>query len=125
MRSRIRLIALTAAALMALAAAHAGAQTSPERAARAAASCSVPDYPGSGYFTSLTVKRVQCKTGRKLALAYYRCRTENGRGGRCKRKRVMRFRCHEVRTSIQTELDGRVTCKRGLKRVVHTYQQDL
>ena len=34
----------------------------------AARSCSVPDYPGSGYFTSLTVKGASCATGRKLAL---------------------------------------------------------
>ncbi|HET8759162.1 MAG TPA: hypothetical protein VFM58_24300 [Solirubrobacteraceae bacterium] len=93
--------------------------------AQAAKACSVPEYPGSGYFTSLTVKRVECRTGRKLALAYYRCRTQDGRRGKCHRARVMRFRCHEVRQSIATELDGRVTCKRGRKKVVHSYQQNL
>jgi len=27
--------------------------------------------------------------------------------------------------SIPTELDARVTCKRGAKRVIHSYQQNL
>ena len=93
--------------------------------AHAAKACSVPAYPGSGYFTSLTVKRVTCRTGRKLALAYYYCRVKNGPAGKCHRRRVMKFRCHEVRQSIPTELDGRVTCKRGGRKVVHTYQQNL
>ena len=125
MRLRIRWVALATMTLTALGAAEAGAIGSPERAARAAASCAVPDYPGSGYFTSLTVRRVSCRTGRRLALAYYRCRTKNGPAGRCKRARVLRYRCHEVRTSIETEINGRVTCKRGRKRVIHTYQQNL
>ena len=43
--------------------------------APAARGCSPPKYPGVGYFTSLTVKGVGCATGRKLALAYYHCRT--------------------------------------------------
>jgi hypothetical protein len=102
-----------------------GAQSVAQPAARAAKACSVPDYPGSGYFTSLRVRHVSCATGRKLALAYYRCRTEDGPAGKCHRARVMRYRCHEVRQSISTELDGRVTCRRGVRRVVHSYQQNL
>jgi hypothetical protein len=125
MRSWIGLVALTTATLTAFGAAEAGSHGPPPAEVRAAGSCSVPDYPGSGYFTSLTVKRVGCATGRRLSLAYYRCRTKDGPAGKCKRERVMRYRCHEVRVSIETELDGRVTCKRGRKRVVHTYQQDL
>jgi hypothetical protein len=94
-------------------------------AARAARVCTPPDYPGSGYFTSLTVKHVGCSTGRKLAVAYYRCRIENGgRDGRCNR-RVMRYRCTEVRNRIATEIDARVRCRRGIKRIIHTYQQNL
>jgi len=92
--------------------------------AASAKACSPPKYPGNGYFTSLSVKNTTCSTGRKLALAYYRCRTENGKAGRCKR-RVMRYRCTETRTKIATEINGRVTCKRGTKRIVHTYQQNL
>jgi hypothetical protein len=93
--------------------------------ARAARDCRPPDYPGSGYFTSLTVRHVRCSTGRKLALAYYQCRIENGgRDGRCTR-RVMRYRCTEERNRIATEIDARVRCRRGIKRIIHTYQQNL
>ena len=108
---------LSILALLALVAALAAA---PSASAKA---CNPPDYPGNGYFTSLSVKNTTCSTGRKLALAYYRCRTENGKAGRCNR-RVMRYRCKETRTTIPTEINARVTCTRGAKRVVHTYQQN-
>jgi hypothetical protein len=84
----------------------------------------VPKYPGLGYFTSLTVTGVNCATGTKLALAYYRCRTRSGPSGRC-RQRVLGFGCSERRNSIPTEIDGRVTCRRQHGLVVHTYQQNL
>lgn len=90
----------------------------------AAKSCSPPAYPGSGYFTSLSVKSTTCAKGRAVALAHYRCRTENGRKGRCSR-RVKGFRCTERRESvISTEYNSRVTCTDGGKRVVFTYQQN-
>ena len=89
-----------------------------------ARACKVPKYPGSGYFTSLEVTRVDCGTGRKLALAYYRCRTKSGPEGRC-RTRVLRYRCSERRVRIPTELNARVTCRRGARKIVHTYQQNL
>jgi hypothetical protein len=114
-----------AACLLVFAVPAGGSQSASRPTAHAAQACSVPEYPGDGYFTSLRVKRVSCTTGRDLALAYYRCRTKHGRAGKCHKARVMRFRCHEVRMSIPTELDARVTCKRGLKRVVHSYQQNL
>ena len=88
-----------------------------------AKTCSAPKYPGSGYFTSLTVKGTSCATGRKLARAYYRCRTRSGRKGRCHR-RVLRYSCRERRQTIPTEIDGKVTCRRGARRIVHTYQQN-
>jgi hypothetical protein len=111
--------------LMAVAAPAGGFQDASRPTAHAAKTCSVPQYPGDGYFTSLSVKHVSCKTGRSLALAYYHCRIKHGRAGKCQKARVMHFRCHEVRMSIPTELDARVTCKRGGKRVVHSYQQNL
>jgi hypothetical protein len=93
-------------------------------ATSAARDCTPPDYPGSGYFTSLAVKGVGCAKGKRLALAYYRCRTETGKAGRCSR-RVKKFSCTEEREAIATEINGRVRCKRGAKRVTHTYQQNL
>jgi len=91
--------------------------------AAAARSCTTGKYPGSGYFTSLKVTKVGCKAGREVMLAHYRCRTENGKKGRCKRT-VLGYRCSERRNSIPTEINSRVTCKKGAKRVVYTYQQN-
>jgi hypothetical protein len=88
-----------------------------------AATCSTPKYPGSGYFTSLKVTHVSCATGRKFVVAYYKCRIKHGVSGRCTTK-VSGYRCKEKRNSISTEIDARVTCTRGSKKIVHTYQQN-
>jgi hypothetical protein len=112
---------LAAAAATAVVSASTPVSASP--VARSARNCSVPKYPGSGYFTSLNVTNTDCTTGRKLAVAYYHCRTRSGRAGHC-HQTVMGFHCYEKRNSIPTEIDGRVTCKRGKATVVHTYQQN-
>jgi hypothetical protein len=124
-RTRLRAAAVVAAAAVAVpvvaggpASAGAGQPT-----AQAAKSCSTPKYPGVGYFTSLNVYHVSCATGRKLVIAYYKCRTKHGKKGKC--SGVMGYRCTEKRVSIPTEFDARVTCKDGSKVVKHTYQQDL
>jgi hypothetical protein len=88
-----------------------------------AASCSIPKYPGQGYFTSLSVTGTGCATGRKVALSYYKCRIKKGKKGTCKSK-VLGYRCSEKRSTIPTEINARVTCKRGKATVVHTYQQN-
>ena len=111
---RLALAAAAACALLVVAA--------PTAAAR---DCQPPSYPGSGYFTSLSVKSTTCAKGKKLARAYYRCRIESGgKRGRCTRE-VMRYSCTETRQSISTEINARVSCKRGAKRITHTYQQNL
>ncbi len=92
-------------------------------AARAARNCSPPQYPGLGYFTSLTVTAVSCATGSKVAIAYYHCRTRHGPAGRC-HGGVLGFKCSEQRNSIPTEIDARVTCRYRNETVIHTYQQD-
>jgi hypothetical protein len=91
--------------------------------ARAATTCRAGKYPGSGYFTSLKVTHTSCSTGRKLEVAYYHCRLRHGVKGRCT-SRVMGYRCKEVRNSIPTEIDARVTCTSGSRKIVHTYQQN-
>ena len=112
--ARLAVPALAAPALLFIAVPSAGA----------ARDCQPPDYPGSGYFTSLSVKGTSCATGKRLALKYYRCRIDSGgRKGRCNR-RVMRYSCTETRQSIATEFNARVRCKRGSKRITHTYQQN-
>ena len=93
-------------------------------AVASAGTCSAPKYPGSGYFTSLSVHGTSCATGKQLALAYRRCRIRHGGvKGRCPGG-VMGYSCKEKRTSIPTEIDARVTCVRGSRKVVHTYQQN-
>ena len=93
-----------------------------------AANCNPPTYrSGQGYFTSLKVTRTSCSTGSRVARAHYSCRTKNGKSGRCSR-RVLNFRCSESRPSSQRtadEYNARVTCRRGSRRVVFTYQQNL
>jgi hypothetical protein len=123
MTGRYRVIALTACAAIA-ALVLAGSALGAGPLAGATKTCPAPKYPGSGYFTSLSVSGTGCSTGRRLALAYYRCRTKSGPKGRCTR-RVNGFKCSETRNSIPTEINARVRCKSGGKRVIHTYQQNL
>ena len=125
LQSRPRRHLVIAGVILALAApAAAPTVASAQPQADAAGRCKSPKYPGSGYFTSLSVRGVSCRTGRRVALGYYRCRVRGGKRGRC-RTRVRRFRCSERRYSIPTELNARVTCRRGRAKVVHTYQQNL
>jgi hypothetical protein len=93
---------------------------------RSGRSCTPPKYPGSGYFTGkIRVTNISCAYGKKFVVSYYRCRIHaGGAGGRC-RTRVSGFTCTEVRNSIPTEVDARVTCRRGTQRIVHTYQQNI
>jgi hypothetical protein len=122
-RGGARLGALLAAAALACGLAALPAGASPT--ARAADhSCSVPHYPGQGYFTSLKVSGTSCSTGSKVAVSYYRCRTHSSARGTC-HSSVMGFSCKEKRVSIPTEIDGRVTCTRGSAKVVHTFQQNV
>ncbi len=127
--SRTRPGALVAVAVFVLAALvlFAGAPAPAPAAspvADAARTCSQPEYPGLGYFTSLKVTRTSCSSGKKVTLAHYRCRTKRSKKGRCS-KRVRDYKCTEKRNSIPTQIDARVTCKKGSAKVVYTYQQDL
>ena len=117
---RLRFITLTTA--LSLVATTAVAHASVD--VHATRTCSAPKYPGSGYFTSLSVKRVTCPRGRKVVLAHYGCRTARSRAGRC-HKKVRGYSCSERRNSIPTEIQSRVTCRRGSKRVIYSYQQNL
>jgi hypothetical protein len=96
-------------------------------ASAASRTCTPPPYPGSGYFTGkIRVTNISCSYGKRFVVAYYKCRTRNGTrlSGRCTTK-VLGFSCTEKRESIATEIDARVTCRRGTQRIVHTYQQNI
>jgi hypothetical protein len=119
-RSVVALVCLSLAALLAVA----GATAAKAPVAHSARSCSPPKYPGSGYFTRLSVTGTSCSTGRRVAIAYYHCRLRHGKAGRCT-SRVLGYSCRERRQSIPTEIDATVTCRRGSRKVVHSYQQNL
>jgi hypothetical protein len=119
------LAAMACLALAALAVAQSGAAAAPIQ--RAVRSCAPPKYPGAGYFTGkIRATNVTCTYAKSFVLAYYKCRTHSGHNpaGRC-RVKVKRFSCTETRNTIPTEIDARVTCRRGTQRIVHTYQQNL
>src|SRR4051812_43487300 len=92
-------------------------------ASASAATCTPPKYPGSGYFTSLKVTKVSCSTGKSVALAFHRCRVKHGIKGRCTSK-VSGYSCRERREAIATEIDGKVSCTRGSRKVSLSYQQN-
>ncbi len=119
--SRSALLALTLAALFAATFTTTAPAAIPAHAAK---KCNAPKYPGLGYFTGLNVTGVGCATGQKLVVNYYKCRIKHGKAGRCTTK-VLGFSCREVRNSIPTEIDARVTCRKGRQTITHTYQQDL
>jgi hypothetical protein len=104
----------------------AGAQSS-EAATK---TCSAPKYPDTargGYFTQLRVTNVSCASGRKLALAYYKCRRKKGVKGSCSGRRVNGMKCTEKRPASGdngTQFNATVTCRKGSKKVVHSYQQN-
>jgi hypothetical protein len=128
-RVRTAVMALAAALLLAGTTGASASASVPASAAaadataRAAANCRPPRYPGSGYFTSLRVTRVGCSTGSSVATSHYRCRVRGGAEGRC-RSRVRGYRCSERRRSVSTEFNAVVTCRRGDRRVVFSYQQN-
>lgn len=123
--------ALTTIALTAclLAAGLVVAQTNAHARTRAC-----PDPPSKaglkgGYFKALRVTNVTCATGKKLVYAYYACRMrKGGRKASCSGRTINNLRCSERRNpDLETELvfSATVTCKKGTKKVVHTYDQNL
>jgi len=123
MLRRTSLVALLAS-LSLLAAIPAHASGGPE--AVASKSCSLAGKTrslGPTYTTSLSVRKTSCLNGRKLVKAYYNCRVDNGgKKGRC--GGVSGYSCSETRFNvIKTQFDARVSCKKGSKRVKHTYTQ--
>lgn len=112
---RTRLLA-AAAACAAIALPAAGA------APASAATCKPGGYPGQGYFTSLKATHISCSGARAVMRGHYRCRTKHGIRGKC--RRFSGWRCSETRKAIATEYNARVTCRKGSRRVVYTYQQN-
>jgi hypothetical protein len=93
-----------------------------------AKSCSVKpsDYPGDGYFTSLSVSGTSCSNGKSVAREHYRKRVNRGgRDGKFNGS-VKGWSCRESsRNKSRNELNARVTCRRSGNRITFTYQQNL
>ena len=101
----------------------AGSATAEAPTATASKTCKVGDSRsyGTTYVLSIRARNVSCRKARRVVRAFHACRP--GKAGRC-RHRVLRFRCRESRfNSTSTQYDSRVTCRRGGKRVKHTYTQ--
>lgn len=119
---RVRTLAVLACVAGAVPVA-AAATTATASTASAAKTCTPPKFPASGYFTSLKVTNVSCNAGRTVTKHHYKCRTKHGIAGRCTSK-VDGYTCKETNRQVvpQVEIDARVTCKKGSKKVVYTYQ---
>jgi hypothetical protein len=108
------------AALLVIAAATIAAASAP--AAAAAKTCDVGNTRsyGTTYVIEIGVTGVSCATGKRVIRAFQACRP--GKSGRC--PRVSGYRCSERRFNKSPQsYDSDVTCKRGAKRVTHTYTQ--
>lgn len=131
--SRSRWSKLFAASLCMAVAGLAGAQS----ASAKTYGCPTPKEPAGlkgGYFTELRVsgyktKKSACRSGRSLVLSYYRCRTKRGgMKGTCNNRTVNGLKCKESRPrnlQSDTQINARVTCRKGSKRIRHSYQQNL
>jgi hypothetical protein len=123
-------IALTlVVAVTALGAAPAGAASSSEPTVSAARSCHLSAreqrHLGASYVYRLRVRRTSCRTGKRVARAFGRCRHRHGRAGRC-RSRVRGFRCRENRGARSpAQYSSSVRCRRGGKRVRFVYTQNI
>ncbi len=88
-----------------------------------------------GYLTQITVrgryskKSSACRSGNALALAYYKCRAKKkSRKASCSGRTINGLKCRESRpadSQTDDQINARVTCSKGSKRIVHYYQQNL
>jgi len=84
-------------------------------------------FPPASYVTSIRVFNTTCRSGKRVIRAYHRCRAANGgRNGRCPH-RVLRYRCSEgARQSVPgVQYSTRVTCRKGGRKIVSTYTQNV
>jgi hypothetical protein len=117
------LLALGALALVASAGAGAA---SPQ--VHAAKSCHLSTHDqthlGASYVTSLHVRKTSCRNGKAVVRAYQKCRRAHGWKGKCGH-RVKGYKCkRHIQDSSSFQYDATVTCRRGTKRVTHTYTQN-
>jgi hypothetical protein len=122
-----RVVAGSALVVLALATAGgaAGASSTQVHAARnCSLSAGEQRHLGASYVTSLSVKKTSCSNGKAVVRAYHKCRRAHGWKGKCGHK-VRGYSCsRKIQLSSPFQYDAKVTCRRGGKRVVHTYTQN-
>src|SRR3954447_22503095 len=121
-----RVVPATAVAALALVTAGGSAAGSPQAHAARTCHLSAENQRGLGasYVGSLNVRHTSCGKGKKVVKAYQHCRAAHGWRGKC-RHRVKGYKCkRHIRESSSVQYDATVTCKRGGKRVVHTYTEN-
>src|SRR4051794_28509640 len=96
--------------------------------AMATKNCGSAHYPSNkgGYFAGLKVTGISCAGGRDVERGHYRCRTKHGIQGKC--PSFSGWHCTEFRPASgrdKVEYNARVTCKKGNRRVVFAYQQNI
>jgi hypothetical protein len=121
-----RVVAGSALVVLALATAGGAGASSPQ--VHAARSChlsaSEQRHLGASYVTSLSVRKTSCSNGKAVVRAYHKCRRAHGWKGKCGHK-VKGYSCtRHIQLSSPFQYDAKVTCRRGAKRVVHTYTQN-
>jgi hypothetical protein len=125
--SRIALSAalLALGALTLVASAPAGARSQQVHAARSChLSAHEQQHLGASYVTSLSVRKTSCSKGKAVVRAYQKCRRAHGWKGKCKH-RVKGYSCkRHIVDSSSFQYDATVTCRRGSKRVTHSYTQN-
>jgi hypothetical protein len=120
---RASLLALLLVALFAVPGAGA---TGPQAVAAGGCHLSTNEqrHLGASYVTSLSVRHTSCSSGKAVVRAYQACRRAHGWKGKCGHK-VNGYKCtRHIQASSPAQYDAKVTCKRGAKRVVHTYTQN-
>jgi len=84
-------------------------------------------FPPASYVTSIRVFNTSCRKGKSVIRGYHKCRKANGgANGRCP-NRVLRFRCTEgARQAVPgVQYSAKVTCRRGGRKIVSTYTQNV
>jgi hypothetical protein len=125
-------VALAAAlVIVALAAATAGSAGASSVATASSTNCNLTVHEqrhlGASYVTSLKVRHVSCRKGKKVVKAFHECRTASGKPqGKCG-SRVLGYKCTEHRFDAvpHVQYNSRVTCTRGDKVVKSTYTQNV
>jgi hypothetical protein len=121
-----RLAVLLAAASLLVAAAPTSVSASTDRpTATVSASCGVGDGRGFGttYVLSIRKRNISCRKAKALIRKFHACRKAGPKGPRGRCRSPGSWRCRENRTSGRGSFDSTTRCRKGGKRVRHTYTQ--